>query len=397
MDYRGVRYLILLFLLVTMNAFALPANQFLVMENCSLPWRVKYEELAHYKDLRLLKISQSQLDKLLSFSTSLDVRCKHFFNATSAWNSYSHQKKASSKVFLKKYWLEDHPGDLLRGYHVQYQNTVTPLLLTIDQKKLKTHLETLSDFPDRYVYSENGVEAAKWLKQQAEQLAANHDNVKVYVIPTKGAKQSSVVLRIGHQVEEPAVVLGAHFDTLAGQYEDKPGADDNGSGVVTLLETARVLLNSSLSFKKPIYFVWYAGEEEGKLGSQSVVQYFKQHKIPVDGVLQLDKTGYADEEEKGIGLAEDYTDSALTAFVADLNAQYVKLPIGAVRVGYASSDHFTWYLNGNRVAYPLENRNEKNNPYAHTSFDNVNHVSMEHVLAFTKLSVAFAVELAEPV
>ena len=68
--------------------------------------------------------------------------------------------------------------------------------------------------------------------------------------------------------DEPGVVVGAHMDTLSSAVSIKPGADDDGSGSVTVLETARSLLSSGMHFKKPLYLIWYSAEELGLIGSQ---------------------------------------------------------------------------------------------------------------------------------
>jgi leucyl aminopeptidase len=211
------------------------------------------------------------------------------------------------------------------------------------------------------------------------------------------AKQSSVIVKIGSHLTGPGIIIGSHMDTLDSEHEYKPGADDDASGVATLLETARVILSSHQQFKKPLYLVWYAGEEEGKLGSQSVVQDFRRRNIPVAAVMQLDMTGFASKNGMGIGLTDDYTDTGLTAYLADLVTNYVKLPVGAVTCGYACSDHVSWYQNGTPVAYPFETMDDVGNPHVDTRNDTVEKLSVSHIADFVKLSVAFAIELAEPV
>jgi bacterial leucyl aminopeptidase len=68
-----------------------------------------------------------------------------------------------------------------------------------------------------------------------------------------------------------------------------------------------------------------------------------------------------------------------------------------MRCGYACSDHVSWYLNGNRVAYPFEVMDDRGNPYVHTRRDTIDKISVNQMSHFVKLSLAFVVELAEPV
>ena len=52
------------------------------------------------------------------------------------------------------------------------------------------------------------------------------------------------------------------------------------------MEVARTLLVSQMTFKKPIYIIWYSAEEEGMVGSKYVVQDFQNKGMAVDGVMQ---------------------------------------------------------------------------------------------------------------
>ena len=383
--------------LFTINSYAFETEQVLVVPHCLLSENVKHEELAKVSYLRLIKTSE--LHDLQLARKKSDPRCQGFINVTQAWKLDTKNKNHHPSTFLKRYFAVSRPSDFVRGYKIQYQNQINPLFEKINERSMKQALQVLTQFPDRHVNSEDGVKAVQWIKKQLEEMIAkqSRQDVSVFLVPTiNQAMQPSVVMKIGKNLSEPGIVMGAHIDTFDSLDESQPGADDNASGVVTLLETARILLSGDMKFKKPLYFVWYAGSEEGKLGSQSVLQYFNQNRISVDAVLQLDKTGFA-RGERGVGIVDDLTDAGLTAFVADLATSYLKLPVSAVRCGYACSDHVIWYQNGYRVAYPLESMDETTNPYVHRRKDTTDRLSIEHMTDFVKLSVAFAVELGGPV
>ncbi len=46
------------------------------------------------------------------------------------------------------------------------------------------------------------------------------------------------------------------------------GADDDGSGTVSVLEIAQEIASMNPRPKRSILFVWHVGEEKGLLGSQ---------------------------------------------------------------------------------------------------------------------------------
>lgn len=61
------------------------------------------------------------------------------------------------------------------------------------------------------------------------------------------------------------VMLGAHSDSVAAG----PGINDDGSGTISLLEVATALANFNVTNR--VRFAWWAGEEEGLLGSDYYV------------------------------------------------------------------------------------------------------------------------------
>lgn len=66
------------------------------------------------------------------------------------------------------------------------------------------------------------------------------------------------------------LVLGAHYDTVS----QSPGIDDNASGVVNLLELARLLTENRINLNYTIIFVCFDFEELGLHGSKAFVDKF---------------------------------------------------------------------------------------------------------------------------
>lgn len=88
-------------------------------------------------------------------------------------------------------------------------------------------------------------------------------------------------------------VLGAHMDSVNGgspMNGRAPGADDDGSGTVNLLEAFRVLVSRGFAPSTPVEFHWYSGEEGGLLGSNAIATRYKADGVQVKGALQLDMT-----------------------------------------------------------------------------------------------------------
>eukprot|EP00419_Tripos_fusus_P009614 CAMPEP_0172669188 /NCGR_PEP_ID=MMETSP1074-20121228/9526_1 /TAXON_ID=2916 /ORGANISM="Ceratium fusus, Strain PA161109" /LENGTH=466 /DNA_ID=CAMNT_0013485933 /DNA_START=45 /DNA_END=1445 /DNA_ORIENTATION=+ len=66
------------------------------------------------------------------------------------------------------------------------------------------------------------------------------------------------------------VTLGAHYDSIPASGA-APGAEDNGSGLAVLLMLAEAFKKSNIIPRKTVYFVAFAGEEQGLLGSAAFV------------------------------------------------------------------------------------------------------------------------------
>lgn len=319
------------------------------------------------------------------------------------------------------------------SYRIQYRDEVNLLLKQINLKFILDYLSQLTSFPDRSSQTNYGVKAASWIKSQIDLMAnkSGRQDISTYEIEINGTdedgkpiqfKQPSVVTKIGSSTE-PAIVIGAHFDTYP-KYDletskqackiindpkmqkecvdnmsaSKPGADDDGSGSAVILEIARTLINSGIQFNKPIYLVWYAAEEDGLFGSQSVVADFQKRNVPIAAVLQLDQVGFSYQNDPTMWLVTNYVDKDLTVYLATLINEYVKQPIKYTESKAPASDNYSWYTKGIPVSFPFEAEMKlgKGNIFVHTHKDTIDKLSLDHVIDYAKLALAFAVELSAP-
>jgi leucyl aminopeptidase len=70
-----------------------------------------------------------------------------------------------------------------------------------------------------------------------------------------------------------------------------PGADDDGTGTVNLIEILRVLVDSGFKPSTPLEFHWYSGEEVGLLGSNAIATSYKSAGVKVKAFMELDMSG----------------------------------------------------------------------------------------------------------
>ena len=91
------------------------------------------------------------------------------------------------------------------------------------------------------------------------------------------------------------VLLTAHFDS----WDPAQGANDNGAGVATVLEAARVLKTLRIRPKHTIRFVFFSGEEQLANGSRA---YVEQHHAELDKIRAVINTDSGAQTVLGLQL-----------------------------------------------------------------------------------------------
>lgn len=90
---------------------------------------------------------------------------------------------------------------------------------------------------------------------------------------------------------QPPLIIAAHYDTVPGS----PGADDNASGLVVMLEVARRLRDVPLN--GAVRFIAFCLEEEDLLGSLAYVSHLKVTDQEVRGAIVLECVGFTSSKD----------------------------------------------------------------------------------------------------
>ncbi len=99
------------------------------------------------------------------------------------------------------------------------------------------------------------------------------------------------------------VILGAHLDHV-GQQAGKvffPGANDNASGVASIMTIAEALSTCKTKPKRSIVFVAFAAEENGLLGSRFFMKNTPVQVEQITAMLNMDCVAYGDSIMVGSG------------------------------------------------------------------------------------------------
>ncbi len=162
------------------------------------------------------------------------------------------------------------------------------------------------------------VPAVTLLRKQFEEIAAWLKEGKTVTLEfdirnyfKKGpVKLYNVIADIpGSELPDEYVIVGGHIDS----WDGATGATDNGTGVATTLEAARILTRAGVKPRRTIRFMLWSGEEQGLLGSAAYVKAHKDLTPKISAVLVHDGgTNYL----SGIGA----TDAIVSDFAAGLHA-----------------------------------------------------------------------------
>lgn len=159
------------------------------------------------------------------------------------------------------------------------------------------------------------------------------------------------------------IVLTAHYDHvgIAGNGEINNGADDNGSGTVSLLEVAEAFSQMKKKPARSIVFAWVSAEEKGLIGSEF---YCKNPVFPLKKTvanINLDMVGRSAETEtvtftdsekslagpNGVYLITGGEDSEISKISKKICKQLNLVPSNALSDEYLTgSDHYNFHKKG---------------------------------------------------
>ncbi|KAF3481043.1 putative leucine aminopeptidase [Arthroderma uncinatum] len=319
-----------------------------------------------------------------------------------------HQMKAAGQTFIDitdEFGTDFMPTQVVAANYptkALHASIVDPLIANLSKENLMRDLTALVKFHNRYYESKTGVESATWLMQQVQKAidASGVKGAKVEKFMNK-FQQFSIIATIPGS-SKSTIVVGAHQDSInqknpmAGR---APGADDNGSGSVVILEALRSVLGSkalqAANATNTMEFHWYAGEEGGLLGSSAIFSKYKSSGRKIKGMLNQDLTGFTKKgNPEQFGLIADNTNKELNEFTKMIVKKYATIPIIEAKCGYACSDHASATRNGFPSSFVAETNYRNTNPYLHTADDVIENLDFNHMVEHAKVVVGFMAELA---
>ncbi len=233
---------------------------------------------------------------------------------------------------------------------ISKKTSVVKYAESITSKELKEYLYTFAsdEFEGRDTGEPGQKKAAEYLKEQYKKMEIPSplgEDDYFQEIPESyfrgGIKSSENVLAYIEGSEKPdeIVVISAHYDHVGVDANGNVfnGADDDGSGTVSLLEIAEAFMNAKkdgVGPKRSILFLHVTGEEKGLYGSR----YYTENPVfPLENTvtdLNIDMIGRIDGSHQGEDksnyvylIGSDRLSSELHNISEEANSKYTKLDL----------------------------------------------------------------------
>lgn len=112
-------------------------------------------------------------------------------------------------------------------------------------------------------------------------------------IPQPTLIRNAVAIQWGSERPKEVIIVQAHYDSRVTDplngVDDAPGANDDGSGSVMVLEAARIL--SQRQYPSTIIYTLLSGEEQGLYGAGILADWVTEQGLTVKAVLNNDMIG----------------------------------------------------------------------------------------------------------
>lgn len=179
----------------------------------------------------------------------------------------------------------------------------------VSEDRLRSDIETLVGFGTRHTLSEQdnparGIGAAvDWGLAEFDRISAECGGCLKVVAPERMVSgnripepvrlRNAVAIQRGTTRPNEVVIVQAHIDSRGSDVMDwkvdAPGANDDGSGTVLVLEAARQL--SQRTYPVTIVYALLSGEEQGLYGGRLMADYAAEQGWQVKAVLNNDIVG----------------------------------------------------------------------------------------------------------
>ena len=280
---------------------------------------------------------------------------------------------------------------------------IQEMLDQVSQDSMQATVQHLQDYGHRLWNSDNAFAASDWIAGRMQALGLEVEQQPFYANTWLGSGEAApnvIGIQRGTLYPDTYVVCGSHFDSFSwdAYYGGMaPGADDNATGVASVLESARIM--TQYEFEYSIIYCAYGCEEMGLYGSEAYASRCQQEGMDIIGYFNNDMNGYLYGDQIHIDCIYPNSVEPIGTYYMNVGSVYYpELPIRHVNFNEGDSDHTSFNNHGYMGIYPFEDY-QHYSPYIHTVNDlignSVNSFAMGQ--QYCQMNIACLAEVANPV
>ena len=201
-----------------------------------------------------------------------------------------HHSKAERNITNTKTTLGE-----IESINKKLDNKIPSMINQVSLENIKSKLMKLSSYHTRHSKSKYINEVAEWLKNEFKNIGYEDVSFHEYkeIIDENEYNLKNIICKKNGK-NHKCIMICAHYDSRMeiwfDYYSRSPGANDNASGVSSILEIARVLYNKKLNYD--LQFVFFSWEEQNLLGSEQYAKSIRKDNLNLHRLINLDMIGY---------------------------------------------------------------------------------------------------------
>lgn len=276
---------------------------------------------------------------------------------------------------------------------------IRDMMNQVNMDSLEATVQHLQDYQSRMWNSDNAFAASDWIAGRMEALGLEVEQQPFYANTWYGSGQAApnvIGIQRGTLYPNVYVVCGSHFDSFS--YSGNcPGADDNATGVASVLESARIM--TQYEFEYSIIYCAYGCEEMGLYGSEAYASRCQQEGMEIIGYFNNDMNGYLWGDVIHIHCIYPNSVAPIGNYYMNVgNIYFPDMPVEHKNLDYGDSDHTSFNNHGYMGIYPFEDI-DHDSPYIHSSNDLIGPsvTSFEMSQRYCQMNIGCLAEIANPV
>ena len=278
----------------------------------------------------------------------------------------------------------------------EYDPDIADMISGITAQTCEERLTDITSFLTRYSYSAHCREAEEYVYNQFTSYGLS---ASYFDFSWNGTDMHDVIGEMTGTVRpESVIIICGHLDCISEDpYNDAPGAEDNGSGTVTVLEAARIL--SQYQTDLTVRFITFSGEEQGLIGSDYYAEHMADIGEEIGAVINLDMVAYHGVYPLDMHIYSDPLSHWLGQLAAEAVADYT--PVDTIPhyqdSPFYGSDHYSFAIRGYPAMFFIDAEpwyGEDWYPYYHTTDDVMDHLDMDLQADIARAGTALAAILA---